>query len=433
MNDSNSPRLEDSIKSEEVTEVLERPSNWILNSGIAILFGFFIVILFGSSLVPYPEYIEGEVQVISHNEPVSIYPQSTGQITKIMVEDEEYKEIGDPLFVVGSNLDNKYLRELEASLVVLKDASLNDLKSEIDSILFKTKWDLQEMTGQFKMLKESVIFFSNHFLEKQFLDEMRSLDLELNLLNEIDSNLRIQKKVLIQVYELSKDEFELTQQEHEQNLISTVQYNQAYQKFLQAKLPLLSIEKGLLDNKLLLGLKEREVVNQKAEMEIEYQKFLNSVNNMIESIREWEEKHLIKAPFSGTVKFYNEIKTYQYIQSREEPIVYIQSDSSIPLFEGIATFSENRLSELSLGQQVTVSVNGFSESKYGKLTGSVSSISQIFDEKSLFVKIQMPNGMTTTRGLAINYIAGMSGKAQVIIDNKSLFDKLFENIWKISF
>lgn len=82
--------------------------------------------------------------------------------------------------------------------------------------------------------------------------------------------------------------------------------------------------------------------------------------------------------------------------------------------------------QLRVGQKVILRLDEFPESKYGFLIGEVATTTLIPIDKFYRIKINLTNGMTTNINQRIPLQASISGTAEIITENTTVFNKIFK-------
>lgn len=84
--------------------------------------------------------------------------------------------------------------------------------------------------------------------------------------------------------------------------------------------------------------------------------------------------------------------------------------------------------QLREGQKVILRLDEFPESKYGFLIGKVAATTLVPIDKFYRIKVLLTNGMITNINERIPLQASVSGKAEIITENTTIFEKLFKNL-----
>src|SRR5690554_6752992 len=93
------------LRSEEVQEIMNKVSPWILRSGITLLFLIVTMLLIGSWFFKYPDVIQAEITVTSQEPPAGVIARSAGKIDEIYVVNSSEVRKGEPLAVINNPAD----------------------------------------------------------------------------------------------------------------------------------------------------------------------------------------------------------------------------------------------------------------------------------------------------------------------------------------
>ena len=150
---------------------------------------------------------------------------------------------------------------------------------------------------------------------------------------------------------------------------------------------------------------------------------LNSLAELNSSIINWKKNFLFVSPINGKVAFMQLWKENQLVSSDETMFVIVPLEKSYPV--GKALVPIQKAGNVRLYQRVIIHIDGLSEQEYGFLEGKVESISPVPDEKGNFIiEISFPNGLITTYGKQLPVMKIMSGSADIVTKEKSLFERL---------
>jgi hypothetical protein len=88
------------------------------------------------------------------------------------------------------------------------------------------------------------------------------------------------------------------------------------------------------------------------------------------------------------------------------------------------------------GSRVTIKLDNYPYMEYGSIEGAVGSVSlvsqvQKFEQSTIntyFVIIDLPQGLTTNYGEQLNFEHEISGQADIIVKERRLIERLFDNL-----
>lgn len=150
----------------------------------------------------------------------------------------------------------------------------------------------------------------------------------------------------------------------------------------------------------------------------------NAAAKLRELLDKWRDNHVLAADRSGVARIMQPWEPGQRV-SKGETMFVIKSEESESLV-GRAVLPVENISGISLGQQVQVHPKGFIAHDYGYLKGQISFISPVPDADGCFaLRIEFPNGNTTSNGKKIPLLGVMQGNMDIVIRESSLLYRLF--------
>lgn len=108
----------------------------------------------------------------------------------------------------------------------------------------------------------------------------------------------------------------------------------------------------------------------------------------------------------------------------------INSSDNIKYF-GEALVSESCLGKIRIGQDINIKLISYPFNEYGILKGKIKLISELPIDGRYAIKIVLPNGLTTSYKKKLKYYQGMTGNAEIILQDLRLIEKIlyrFKNI-----
>lgn len=149
----------------------------------------------------------------------------------------------------------------------------------------------------------------------------------------------------------------------------------------------------------------------------------NAITQLLVAVNEWEKAYLLVSPENGRIAFMQIWKENQLVSSGETMFVIVPFGESHPVGKILVPMQD--AGKVRLNQRVIIHLDGLSEQEYGFLEGRVKSISPVPDEEGNYIiEVSFPNGLTTTYGRQLPVIKVMSGSVNIVIKDKSLFERL---------
>ena len=227
----------------------------------------------------------------------------------------------------------------------------------------------------------------------------------------------------------------------------------AYEKFTQAvrtcvmyqEFDLYPQKKKFLDDELKIlndskqenALEILKVKREQFELEINHKMEIGknrrmlelAYENMINSLRIWDKKYLIKSRHDGIVVWGKSWGMSNRVNEGDTLCTVISKQQGNPL--GHIRLSQDEVAEIAVGDNVNIELNKYPTHSYGVLPGKIESISFVPYNKSYAVEVDFPEGLVTTNGKEIKYEIDMSGKAEIITSSRSILSRIFAPIYEL--
>jgi hypothetical protein len=154
--------------------------------------------------------------------------------------------------------------------------------------------------------------------------------------------------------------------------------------------------------------------------------FYRSLQQLNETINQWSNKYLIKAPIEGIVVFSRPIQSNSILRS-DQIIGYVKPEKNI--FFAEVDLSKANIAKVDTGLDVQIRLNAYPYHEYGILTGKITYISDVIIDSGVTAVIKLDHPIDTHLS-SIRLREGLNGEAIVIIRNNRLFQKICGQVAK---
>lgn len=409
-------------KNIKITEKL--PRGLMISSFVAI---FFVLALlpFIAWLLEYKDTISAPLTITTEVTPVDIYARTSGEL-RLLVTNNAFVEKDAPLAVVRNTaiyedvqlLKNKLAVKDRSSIDLAKDLSLSqDLEvGELKPALVKVVKSLEDYqtflgTDQHQALinsrrvriehyenRRKILFGKREIIDqgKTFEDNKIAIDEALakeGVVAKTDLELRKQDKLIQEIADLTNE-----------TDINTLDLN-------------------------------IEILRQES-IELTSQ-FLNSKLNFINPIKEalrllenevsvWELKYLLKANVTGRCVFKEHFNDYRFVRQDEKIFSLIPKEAT-PYF-ALLQLPIQGAGKVAKAQEVYVKLNNYPFMEFGVLKGTIRNISSLPFDEHYNVKVDFASELITTYGDTIKPQALMHGIGEVIVERKTLYERISEQV-----
>ena len=362
------------LHNREVTDMFGDAPNWLIHSGSYLLYSILILFLIGIALISYPDVVKGSVTVDDLANVEWVTATSSGQIEKFFVENDSLVKRGDTIAVLQNPAR---IKDINVFLRILANVEKYYDTNNID-LLRTIRYDLimGEMSDAYenftKAVRNCLIYYSYDYTSqrKDFLQK------ELGILK------RDPEKNELAIIQLERNIFEL-----------------------------------LISNKI-------EIEKNREQLELAYE-------IMINSLRTWDSKYLIRSNSNGRIVL-GEIRSMTLIVNKGDTIGSIISNNKED-FVAYMQLNQEQIAGVVVGDPVNIRLAKYPEYSYGMLIGKVNSISFVPNNKMYAVDIIFPDKLMTTVGKELKYELGLKGEAEIITSNRSVLSRIFNpilNLWR---
>jgi len=148
---------------------------------------------------------------------------------------------------------------------------------------------------------------------------------------------------------------------------------------------------------------------------------------IINEIKEWEELHIVKAPFDADISYTIYLSKNQFVKAGDIIL------TCVPHRTGSSYIVQGKLplkaaGTLQVGQNAILELESFPATQYGVIQAKVSDFSTIPKEDSYLVALELPNPFVTTYKKEIPENQNLTANVTIQTKEYSLLERLFQNV-----
>lgn len=419
-------------RSDQVKEILGRAPNWVIRSGISVVFVIVLVLILGASLISYNDIIAAQIVITSKNPPVYLKANSTGRLTNVFVEPGQKVVEGEVLAEIENTAnfeDVMYLKE-----------KMYDFKPEINTIdslgiLFKPYLDLGPMQiayGEFLTQYQNYILFNTLSPTKQ---ESAMIGEQLRRQKEFLNKQERQLDIFKQDLALSKNGYDRSQKLFDKGVISKAESENASRDFLSDKQQYEGFLSSISNTQIAIA----NFNNLLTKSNIQGSEFENSSRQQLEKTHQnlknelllWEQRFLLKTPISGKVTVFDIWNQYQNIEAGSTLFTVIPND--LEEIIGRVTLPIRNSGKVKVGQKVIVKLDNYPFEEWGSLQGTVATISEVprQGEETFYTLYIELDGLTSSYGKEIDFKQEMRGSAEIVLEELTVLQRIFYQLRRV--
>ena len=180
---------------------------------------------------------------------------------------------------------------------------------------------------------------------------------------------------------------------------------------------ILQLRKGILE------------VNQssKESNSTKYVSLVESIQQLRTAVQKWKQQYLLTAPISGKVSLFNNFwAENQDVKDGSEVMAIIPPNGSNKVgFVSLPTFGSGKVKQ---GQRVVIKFESYPYQEHGVVEGTVDSKALLPKDKTISVRVTLPNGLKTSYGKELKYDQQMQGLAEVITEERRFIERMFDKL-----
>lgn len=417
------------LRSESVQDILTEPPHWMFRWGNTIIFTILSMILLMSYIIKYPEFVPAPIIVTSQNPPEKIEARSNSKIEKIFIKDHQKVKNGDIMVVLQSTANYKDVLELKKLVDSLSPGELLSFPLNKAS-----HFKLGELQGDYNS-------FAKAFQDESLFTRLQPYAPENLAANQSISesqgrilNLKQQKSLEAAKYELTKKNYQRSQELFNQGIIPAMEMENEKIKFLQAQQNLeninISISQMQESISNLHKTKSGTTINTEKDKITYSSQTLQLFEQLRKSLKQWEQNYLIISSTNGVVSFQQFFGENQFVKAGD-PIVSILPDHTEQLVGRMSVPTANS-GKIIPGEKVLIKLDNYRFQEYGIIEGKVKNISMIPDDKgNYYVDVILPKGLKTSYNKTLKFDKELRGNAEIVTQDLRLIERLFYQIRKL--
>lgn len=406
--------------SDPVNEILGNPPAKILRWGTSVLFSVFVLLIFFSWLIRYPDTIPSPVTITTINPPVTLFSKVTGNIKHLYLREKERVVAGQLIAVMENTASIGEIELLNRTLDTINSPAL--LHTDLLPLLS----ELGELQVYYGSFLKNLSDLNNYTKNDLFGSRIASLNLEISRIQDYVERLIVKERLVSENQKLEIGKYQRDSVLHQGKSIADIDLERSRQALLRTSIELQQVRLDHSQKSIELAEKMQVLQDFKISRDEEKDKLISILNesfmNLKAQSRIWENTYLLKSPIDGTVTFTRFWSSNQSV-AKDEAVVSI-----IPLepgdFIGRINLKMQRSGKVKTGQIVNIKLYGFPYLEYGMVRGVVKSKSLVPSGDAYTIEISLPDGLSTTYGIKLEFTQNMQGTAEVMTDNLRLLQKI---------
>lgn len=422
-------------RTEEVRDIIERMPHRTGKIVAIVVAGLCTLLLLFGWLIEYPETVSGAISITARQAPVRLVSNISGKLHLLknngglLHENDIIAMMDNPANLEDMLVIEHFLAKCKLDSLISDPANVRlpeiTALGELSSVYF-TFCDALEKMRQYN--NSQPYEKKQEGLGSQLRSQIQLFQYNREQIKTREQSLKIAKKSMLRdsllfrssaIAELDFDRssvsylgtLENTQTMNKEDANYQLQMNET-----RHQIQLLRIEQQETEQKLKMNL-------------------ITGYNELTNSIRQWKQRYLFIAPFTGSLEYLNFWREDDFLSAGTETFSVLPADNHLL---GQVYLPSSGAGKVKLGQKVIIKLDNYPYMEYGAIDGQVQSISMLSNKTEIVagqnkiltyqVTVDLPQQLTTNYGATLDFRYEIKGVAEIITKPRKLIERLFDNL-----
>jgi HlyD family secretion protein len=310
-------------------------------------------------------------------------------------------------------------------------ATQNNIYEALIANPLPTLYNLGELQANYQAFQNELAEVKQSLINGFYQKKRNALQKDLKYLATLKNNTYQQKKLVEEDQQLQKKEYDAYELLAKDKVIATLELNQYKSKLIAKDQTLKQIDAQITNADVNSHSKEKELLDLQKTITDQQQKFHSALLDLKSEVEKWMQQYVLAASKDGKVLFVSSWQENELIAS-SQPLFYIQPIETKFYAELMA--AQNGLGKIRAGQKVMLKVESYPSNEFGYVAGVVNYISNVPNRRDSFlITVDLPKALKTNYNKTIFFRNNLSARAEIITDDRKLFDRLtgqLKQIWE---
>lgn len=416
------------LYSSEVRDIISARPTWLVRNGILLFLAVVVMVTTMSFFIAYPDIVKANAKLVSVNPPVEMKTKVSGKLIKLFAKERHKVKTGTVIAAMESVADaNKVLTMYSSILRKRTMINSGETRTAFENFENDTKrnnWNegLGELQTDLNTYLTAYRLFKQYLGHGFYLKKKAMLNADIHFLQKLQGNLLVQKGMQQEDVELAQKTFEANETLSKDKVISELDYRNEKSKLINKSLSLPQLSSSIISNEAAMHEKRKEILQLENDIAQQKNIYMQSLNSLVTSLEQWQDKYLIKSPMAGNIAFADFVQENQNYQAGQTICVVNPDDSR---YYAQLQIPQYQFGKLKSGQDVFLKLDAYPYQEFGMLKGKLDHISQVPNDSGFTGKIILLNGMRSNQNKNLQYKEGLHGDADIITSDRKLSDRLF--------
>jgi len=382
-----------------------------------------------SWFISYPDKITASGILTTTHPPIEILAKDGGKIESIYVKEGDTLTKGDPILYIKNDASLEEVKVL--SIVIKAFNEMNDVRDYLNIEIPKLE-HLGMMQADYLSMMLKLNEFKILLRQSGVFEQINTLHTEKQKIEHLNTSMYKEKNIMAEEMALYEKDFERQKGLNESGVISDMELEKNKMSWLQNQRQYEGAESGIIQNKIRMSQLDLQSLQLKEERASKVQGYLSEINGLITSLSAsravWQNKYIVDAEDAGVITFINDMYLNKELAINEIIAYIINGDDGDHLIK--ANTLADALGKIHAGDRLLLKLQAYPYKEYGMLSSKVSHISTLPQQDKngdAYYQVTgvLPDVFNTTYGDTIPYKPNMPATVEIITEDKSVLDRVF--------
>lgn len=426
--------------SEEASEILSSTPSWLLRWGTISILTIFGLLFILSTLIKYPDSLEGHVIVTTSPLPIIVKSNNTGRIMSLFLKEGAEIDKGEPIAELENSTGYTNILKLDSCSKSVLTYLKNRLYDSLIKISEKPIMELGDGQNYYNQLLQNISSFHLLQNEKIYAKRIQNLIKQVNLNKSLskvnDSEVLLMEDDLKEAIEKFADNTLL----YNNKVIAKHEFYDKAASLREKKMTEKQQKKMQLQTKGVIEDFNRQILEITFDKHEKERILITAIEEAVRGIQSyiqaWKQRYLLVAPHTGILFYMRPVQLNETITANDPVFMAVPKKHK---YLAIAELSADGIGKVKEGMTAHLLLDNYPYNEYGYIDAIVGKISQIPNitldnnqaQNVYKLYIDLPDSLTTTYHIPIPFNPNINGRVRIITRNKSLLQRLIQTISKL--
>jgi multidrug resistance efflux pump len=413
------------LRSIEISEMMDGRPGRFTRWGATVCLTLLMIIGFLSWLVHYPDIITAKAKLQAINAPKEIIAMQSGKLESLLVRDGDSVAAEQVIGWIESTARHVEVFQLDSMLNTLETmVEIGDWHL-VETVRVQSFRHLGELQSNYQSFQTAFLSFRNYLDNGFFVRKKTYLSKEIGYLQKMKGNLQQQQRLQTQDLGLQQQSYQANEKLGKEKVIAPLEVNKELSALIGKQMSVPQISSNIIQNESQQNAKRLEIADLDNQVTQQKNLFTEALHTLHSQVTAWKRKYVLVTPVAGRFSFNGFLQEKQTVQQNQSVGMVLSGNTS---FYAEIVIPQQSFGKTAIGQTVQLKLDGFPFEQYGFLKGQINFVSVMGTDSGFQARVVIPNGLMTTYGKSISFRQGLTAIAEIITEDKRLFDRMTERL-----